>query len=354
MAEEDKKKLTDEEKIILMRFYKDNPSMWNSNSVYYKNREKKETLRKKMVDLFNDEYKIGGSDVPSKWKFYKELEFIVGDLTKEKKKTSFTSEEIDDLIDFYREHPTLWNHTLQDYRDRALRESLMSKLSDQFDEKFSVSELKTCWHNTLTTYKREKQREEGSKASGSGLSELYFSSWLHYNQMGFVDVTCDMDETVNSLEDDSLNIKSPPPPKKKRGQTASEEQNAKADLWKALTQSITQKANSSNQQQPSCSTNKSDLIKRAEIFGNLVADNLLQCDPRDWTLLKKKVMDLFFDYEQQKRLATTTFQTGPAETYQIPESYVAMLQPSTSATGINISRIQQFSPTTSHSSDSFN
>ena len=27
-------------------------------------------------------------------------------------------------------------------------------------------------------------------------------------------------------------------------------------------------------------------------------DNLLQCNPKDWTMLKKKIFDLFYDYEQ--------------------------------------------------------
>jgi len=42
------------------------------------------------------------------------------------------------------------------------------------------------------------------------------------------------------------------------------------------------------------------LEKRSELFGKMVADNFLQCDPKDWITLKKKVLHLFFDYEQQK------------------------------------------------------
>ena len=36
-----------------------------------------------------------------------------------------------------------------------------------------------------------------------------------------------------------------------------------------------------------------------KLFGETVADNLLQCDPKDWTMLKKKIFDLFYDYEQE-------------------------------------------------------
>ena len=145
--------------------------------------------------------KNAGVEVPcKKWKFYTKMEFLVTELTKEKKKNSFSSEETEELIDFYREHPSLWNHTLEEYRDRNLRESYMSKLCDQFDSKFTVNELKTCWHNTVTTYKREKMREESSPSSGMAFSEVYYSNWKFYNQMDFIDVTCDVDETVNSLD----------------------------------------------------------------------------------------------------------------------------------------------------------
>lgn len=33
----------------------------------------------------------------------------------------------------------------------------------------------------------------------------------------------------------------------------------------------------------------------------MVADNLLQYDPTDWTMLKKRVHDVFYEYEMEKR-----------------------------------------------------
>ena len=40
------------------------------------------------------------------------------------------------------------------------------------------------------------------------------------------------------------------------------------------------------------------LAERAKLFGETVADNLLQCDLKDWAMLKKKIFDLFYDYEK--------------------------------------------------------
>ena len=40
------------------------------------------------------------------------------------------------------------------------------------------------------------------------------------------------------------------------------------------------------------------LAERAKLFGETVADNLLQYHPKDWTMLKKKIFNLFYNYEQ--------------------------------------------------------
>ena len=169
---ENNKKLADDEKRKLIEFYKENSLMWDSNNPYYKNKQKKEDVKGILVKLFDNTYtadqlekcfhslrssmlrevkKNAGLDVPSKkWKFYSDLEFIIPDLTKKKTTTSFSNDETEELIEFYRDHPALWNHTLQDYRDRNLRESLMAKLSKQFADKFTVCEIKACWHNLQT------------------------------------------------------------------------------------------------------------------------------------------------------------------------------------------------------------
>ena len=39
---------------------------------------------------------------------------------------------------------------------------------------------------------------------------------------------------------------------------------------------------------------------RASLFGKMVADTLMQYDQRIWVHLKKKVLDVFHDYKQQK------------------------------------------------------
>jgi hypothetical protein len=90
-------KLSDEEKKVLINFYKENPLLWNSNDSYYKNKTQRSLVKVKLVTLFDDKYseellektfhslrtsmlrevKKVSSGVTSKktWKFFDDLEF---------------------------------------------------------------------------------------------------------------------------------------------------------------------------------------------------------------------------------------------------------------------------------------
>ena len=204
----------------LISFYKDNPTLWNALDQNYRNKAERSAVKKRLGELVNDKYSedllektfhslrttilrehkniIENENQSSKWKFYKEMELILVTNTN-KKKTEFEADELENLIDFYHQNEPLWKHHLKEYRDRNLREALLSKLSDQFEGKFTAAEIKQQWHNLLTSYKREKQREESSKTSGSGTSDVYVSNWDYYDAMTFTDDTHEMDESVNSI-----------------------------------------------------------------------------------------------------------------------------------------------------------
>ena len=86
----------------------------------------------------------------------------------------------------------------------------------------------------------------------------------------------------------------PPAPKKSK---PSQESEARAALYIALAKSF-EKPSSPPPSSIELKKDGNNLTERANLFGKTVADNLLQCDPKDWTLIKKKIFDLFFDYEQ--------------------------------------------------------
>ena len=186
MADEQKKKLSEEEKNTLIGFYEINKPLWSSDSKF-KDKEEKGATRDEMVKLFDQIYsadflektfhalrtafirehkRIAAGQDPKKkkWKFYEKLEFLKEEIDKPKK-PQFNADERELLIDFFKSHPSLWNHDTTDYRDRNLRDSLLEKLVDEFDNKFKKEDIKQEWHSLQVSYKREKAREEGSKTS---------------------------------------------------------------------------------------------------------------------------------------------------------------------------------------------
>ena len=73
---------------------------------------------------------------------------------------------------------------------------------------------------------------------------------------------------------------------KKRKPSRTLEDDAKIELWKSLAASL----------KPQDNVNaKSESFERATLFGKVVADSLLQYDPKEWCYLKKKMIDIFYD-----------------------------------------------------------
>ena len=320
-----KPKLSTEEKTKLILFYKVNKELWSSD--FRTSREEKTALKETLVGLFVQKYteefldktfhalrtayvrevrKYKDKSPKKKWKFYDDLEFLNDEIDKPSKRNVFEVDEKETLIDFFKLHPALWNHHNAEYRDRNLRDSLMDKLSEQFDEKFNKEELKQQWHSLQTQYKREKSREEGSRVSGSGSTDVYISTWEFFSQMEFLDITGDIDASYTSLDSES-HVEPVVPATKRKNVIVSEEQRAKTELWKSLAESL-----KSNQVQTSNTGGNapedSILSERANLFGKVVADSLLQYDPHEWSFLKKKIMDVFYNYDQYKQ---TNFRRDP-------------------------------------------
>ena len=184
------------------------------------------------------------------------MEFLRGDLNK-KKGVQFEADELERIIDFYRENAPLWNHHLNEYRDRNLRDVLLDKLAVEFNGKFTVADLKQQWHNLTTTYKREKQRVDCSKSSGSGTTEVYVSNWEYFTSMRFIDVTSDRDESHTSLGESLV-----PQSKKRKSSAKEDEQTAKAELWKALATQLSQGSSLNSHTESNLNTKQGASSKR--------------------------------------------------------------------------------------------
>jgi len=344
------RKLMDEEKYKLIEFYRNNPELWSTNQGITRAQKllKKDELVKEFGGKFQiewlekmfhslrasflREYKINKDKNCTKrpWKFYKSMLFL-----KEHhvtvKKTDFSIEEREVLITFYQHNPELWNYRLEGCSDQNVRRSLIQKLVKKFDDKFTERDIKWEWSSLLSRYTREKQIKFTARPTEACADDISCSSWEYFDRMAFVDVTSKQaDYSMNTLEqDDDLT-----PQVTKRIKLSEENDVAehKTALWIALAPPHTSQAafaadspntetalasNSPNNEtalaaanSPNTETTKksneyttppphnNNLVERANLFGSIVADNLLQCDPRDWTFLKKKIFDLFYEYEQ--------------------------------------------------------
>jgi hypothetical protein len=151
---------------------------------------------------------------------------------------AFTEEDRQQLIDFYKEHPMLWNSNLKEYRNRELRRVNLERLAEQLNLRYSVEKIQQEWHNLMTYFDRERMRIEGSKKSGAGLDDVYQTSWPYYGSMEFC-----MDK---SLPDDAVSTLNhiAPVPKKKKSKNDYEEKKAK--LWEVLSERLTESTSNIN------------------------------------------------------------------------------------------------------------
>ena len=205
---ERKLNMTDEEKRILVNFYKENPILWDSIAFprRLKNREEKNALRRKMFEIFGGKYTIevlertfhvlrtsmlrevktadenGMQLSDKKWKFYDDLLFLRDVLKrgKNKRTTQVETEDSKQIIAFYRHNQALLEQSggaNQEYRDE-----LLNQLSAELDRKYSIKTIKSHFDSLMNIYKREK-RWLAKYNKGKPLDPSFISAWEFYNDM---------------------------------------------------------------------------------------------------------------------------------------------------------------------------
>lgn len=96
----------------------------------------------------------------------------------------WTHNEVDVLINAYREREVLWNTKIDDFKDRIKRDDAIKELSEICS--CSVEEIKKKIRNLRTQYSCERNKRMVSK-SGSGASSMSCSSkWQYYDAMDFL------------------------------------------------------------------------------------------------------------------------------------------------------------------------
>ena len=141
-------------------------------------------------------------------------------------------------------------------------------------------------------FKREKARMEASRVSGSAIFDLFILNWDFNSQMEFLRVSCNVDESFLLLD-----AKPYEPPKKECSiNVKNEEQVAKAELWRTL--AATLKSNQNGSGNSYHGANVGDNMPSDRV--SLCRKHSMQYDQTKWVCIKEKVLDAFYDYEQQK------------------------------------------------------
>ena len=288
--------MNEQEKRELINFYRENPILWKNDDPDHNNKQKRLAVKDNLYSVFDGKHtmevlektfhslrtcmsreikKENESDPPKKkWKFYEDMVFLKEEISMPRKKLNFEATDIEMLINYYQLNPSLWNHNLVEYRDRILRDALLDKCVEELDNRYSKDEIKQQWNNLVTTYKREYMRQEASKCSGSGTKDVYVSDLEYFNSMTFIEATCNVDESFNTIGESIV-----PPSEKQKKESKSDrisaEQNAKLEVWKALASSLTSPTASVRQEEHQSTQGEPNLCDRAQLFGRTVADSLM-------------------------------------------------------------------------------
>ena len=95
-----------------------------------------------------------------------------------------------------------------------------------------------------------------------------------------------------------------------------------------------------------------NLVESANLFGKMVAGNLLQYDPNDWALLKKKIWDMFYEYETNKSRRQPLNSSLHPLSYPSTQTYLHVHQQQTYSNMIS-ETFYPFSPGSNLSTDSY-
>ena len=158
---QDQARLDDAGRLKLISFMKKMPCFWSSGK--FTKTEKNKAV-KELEEEFNYEHTgeklmsvwksmrasmlrevkrvFKQKEYKSSWKFYQCMSFLKPVLDKMcQKAEEWTDEEKRTLINYYNENPSLWNHKLKDYHDKARREVLMEKLRNALEDKYETKEI---------------------------------------------------------------------------------------------------------------------------------------------------------------------------------------------------------------------
>ena len=303
-----------EEKKMLLSIVEENRCLWDSASPDFLNKKKKhealkllasslettpDCIKKSLHSLRTSMVREvkrskGNSQFKSRWNLYESMLFMREEILRSlesKEEEKWTDEDIEMLINFYKENPLLWDISLQEYRNRDSRRLAFKKLSELLNK--TEEECKKQWHSLRVQFNKNCTRHESSKKSGSGTDEVFTPSWKFYDIMLFTKESLEVDASSSTLSD-SFNDSEPVPKRRKNisvktNDTVDQSEKAKLDMYQAAIDVLKAPSSTSNE-----GTSGSGEM---EVFGRLVAETLSRFDTKQRAFAKKRINDVLFDIE---------------------------------------------------------
>ena len=76
----------------------------------------------------------------------------------------------------------------------------MERLSKEFDDKYTVTDLAETWHKLSTHFQHESVKQESSLKSGAG-KDVYQSDWPFFPSLEFIKDKIEPDEGISNTFD---------------------------------------------------------------------------------------------------------------------------------------------------------
>lgn len=196
------------------------------------------------------------------------------------------------LISFFQQNECLWNHNNPSYHENTHNKDILyDVLVKELNDKFNSEQVQKKWKEI-----EKKFKEEHSKASvrpsGSGTDEIYKPTFVFYDQLQFLTVICEGDETLDSIEcQPDLN-----PRKKTKIQMQEERENRKLELFSQSVAAIREVPDLKKK----AGNRSMEEDTEAVAFGTYVGITLSKLPRRKFRQAKKCIGDILYNIEESE------------------------------------------------------
>ena len=120
--------------------------------------------------------------------------------------SSWTKEEVLNLIEIYRKYECFWKVTCKEYSNKALKEQAYTKLTQYvktFDPQASKDTVTKKIANLRTAFGKEYKKVESSKVSGAGAQDIILPKLWYYEDLMFLKDQNTVRKARSNVEEDT-------------------------------------------------------------------------------------------------------------------------------------------------------